>query len=268
MSLIKPTPSPSIPISPPPDFQPLGCAECKNGSALGFDFTMALQPIVDIKTRTVFAYEALVRGLGGEPAASVLGRVSEQNRYRFDQSCRVKAVELASRLGLLTYLSINFMPNAVYRPELCIRTTLEAAERYNFPTSALIFEFTEDEQLKDTAHLKAIVAHYRKQGFLTAIDDFGAGYARFDLLYEVPTDIVKFDMALTRNIDKDPRRRTIVQHNIRMLEGLSVRVVAEGIETRGEMQVLRDLGVDLMQGYYFARPALERAELVDFTHLL
>ncbi|MCU0931230.1 MAG: EAL domain-containing protein [Serpentinimonas sp.] len=268
MSLIKPTPSSSIPISPPPDFQPLGCAECKNGSALGFDFTMALQPIVDIKTRTVFAYEALVRGLGGEPAASVLGRVSEQNRYRFDQSCRVKAVELASRLGLLTYLSINFMPNAVYRPELCIRTTLEAAERYNFPTSALIFEFTEDEQLKDTAHLKAIVAHYRKQGFLTAIDDFGAGYARFDLLYEVPTDIVKFDMALTRNIDKDPRRRTIVQHNIRMLEGLSVRVVAEGIETRGEMQVLRDLGVDLMQGYYFAQPALERAELVDFTHLL
>ena len=78
---------------------------------------MAFQPIVDLTSRTVFAYEALVRGPGEESAASILALVNDQNRYRFDQACRVRAIELASRLRLHDIpdckLSINFLPNAV-----------------------------------------------------------------------------------------------------------------------------------------------------------
>src|SRR4051812_35239941 len=103
----------------------LKCEQCVSGAGLDFEFDYAYQPIVDVRSKTTFAHEALVRGLAGESAGEVLSRVNDSNRYRFDQACRVKAVAGAARLEMSEYLSINFLPNAVYRPELCIRTTLE-----------------------------------------------------------------------------------------------------------------------------------------------
>ena len=100
---------------------------------MDFDFTMAFQPIVNTTTRRVFGHEALVRGLDGAPASAILDQITPLNRYRFDQACRVKAIELAARLGIDCYLSINFLPNAVYRPETCIRTTIQAANTRWFP---------------------------------------------------------------------------------------------------------------------------------------
>src|SRR5262245_58847477 len=102
-----------------------GCQGCK--TQLDFDISMAFQPIVDVETETVFAHEALVRSVDGAPAQAVLSRINDANRYAFDQRCRVRAVELASALGMQSMLSINFMPNAVYEPTRCLRTTLEAA---------------------------------------------------------------------------------------------------------------------------------------------
>jgi len=238
-------------------YRPLGCAECAKGVDLGFDFTMAFQPIVNINSSEIFAYEALARGVNNETAGEVFKHVNAGNQYRFDQVCRVKAVKLASELSMPTLLSINFMPNAVYRPELCIRTTLDAAERYHFPIERIIFEFTEAEAVVDITHLRSIVEHYRVQGFKTAIDDFGAGFAGLNLLAEIKTDLVKLDMALLRDIDTDPRRQIIVKHAVRMCRELGVEIIAEGIETYEELSVLRDLGVELLQGYYLARPAFQ-----------
>ena len=102
-----------------PDFRPLGCKQCLESNPLDFEITMAFQPIVDLETKSVFAYEALVRGKDGAGAGAVLSRVTNDNRYAFDQTCRVRAVQLASELGLNCKLSINFLPNAVYRPETC-----------------------------------------------------------------------------------------------------------------------------------------------------
>lgn len=239
------------------DFRRLGCAECTDGTLLDFDFTMAFQPIIDISSRRIYAYEALVRGLDNEPAGKVFEHVNDSNRYRFDQSCRVKAVKLAAQLGMDTYLSINFMPNAVYRPELCIRTTLAAAEAYNFPVERIIFEFTEGEKVDDHAHVREIVDYYQKCGFKTAIDDFGAGYAGLNFLAEMRTDIIKLDMALIRDIDQDRVRQSIVKGILQVCNDLGITVIAEGIESPEEMATLQDFGVDLFQGYHFARPAFE-----------
>lgn len=241
----------------PQNYRPLGCAECAKGVDLGFDFTMAFQPIVNITSGEIFAHEALARGLNNEPAGAVFKHVNLGNQYRFDQVCRVKAVKLASELAMPSLLSINFMPNAVYRPELCIRTTLDAAERYGFPIERIIFEFTEAEEVVDIAHLRGIVEHYKLQGFKTAIDDFGAGFAGLNLLAEVQTDLVKLDMALLRDIDKNKRRQTIVEHAVRMCRDLNVEVIAEGIETYEELSLVCDLGVELVQGFYLARPAFQ-----------
>lgn len=240
-----------------PDFKRYGCNECAKGCDLEFDFSMAFQPIVDVESRQVFAQEALVRGPEGQGAAEVFQHINDSNRYRFDQSCRVKAIKLASELNIDSFLSINFLPNAVYKPELCIRTTLAAADQYQFPIERIIFEFTEDERITDYQHLIDIIDHYRAQGFLTAIDDYGSGYNGLSLLSDIRNDIAKLDMALIRDINKDPTRQAIVRSSVSLFKELNMQVIAEGIESEAEYHTLRKLGIHLFQGYYFARPSFE-----------
>lgn len=218
---------------------------------------MAFQPIVNTTTQKIFAHEALVRGVNNESAGQVFQHVNDSNRYRFDQSCRVKAVKLAAELKLSSFLSINFMPNAVYRPELCIRTTLAAAETYNFPINQIIFEITEGEKVDDHGHLRDIIEHYKRCGFKTAIDDFGAGYAGLNFLADIRTDIIKLDMALIRNIEQDKIRQAIIKGILQVCTELATVVIAEGVETVEELQVLQSFGIELFQGYYFARPVFQ-----------
>lgn len=233
------------------------CRNCRNLDDLDFAFSMAFQPIVDLEAGEIFAHEALVRGLGGEGAGEVLSRVNDQNRYMFDQSCRVKAIELAARLGMNSNLSINFMPNAVYRAEACIQKTLATAERVQFPLDRIIFEITEGERVVDHAHLLSIITEYKRHGFRTAIDDFGAGYAGLNLLADFQPDIIKLDMQLTRGIARDRARQSIVKGILAVCADLEITVVAEGIETADERDYLRDHGIRYFQGYFFARPAFE-----------
>ncbi|AHI28800.1 EAL domain-containing protein [Marinobacter similis] len=238
-------------------FDESNCEQCACGEGLDFSFTFAFQPIVDVLNQSVYAYEALVRGPEGEGAMSVLSNVNETNRYSFDQVCRVKAVKLASRLGMKTMLSINFMPNAVYQAEYCIRTTLAAAKTYNFDTSKLIFELTENEQLTSVDHLVSIIEAYQEMGFKTAIDDFGAGYSRYNIMMASPPDILKLDMGLVRNIHNEPNKQAVVSGIITMMKQLGGRIVAEGVETEEEYFWLRSQGITLYQGFLFAKPGFE-----------
>lgn len=247
--------------------KPRPCRACQTGDALTFDFTMAFQPIVHVGERRVFAYEALIRGPRNEAAATVLDEVNRENRYAFDQNCRVKAVELAARLDVPCFVSINFLPNAVYQAATCIRATLEAARRYGFPTGQLIFEITESEELVDKEHLKSIIREYKRQGFKTAIDDFGAGYSGLNLLAEFQPDIIKLDMALVRAVDADAVRQAIVRGILGVCEALGIAVIAEGVETAAELALLRALGVELFQGFLFARPGFEALPEVDWSPL-
>ncbi|QSX34259.1 EAL domain-containing protein [Shewanella avicenniae] len=243
------------------------CQLCRETKELAFEISMAFQPIVDANTLQVFGYEALVRGQNGEGAGQVLAQVDQDNLYRFDQTCRVTAIEWASKLGLDSMLSINFMPNAVYQAERCIATTLKAAERFNFPATNIMFEFTEGERISDSNHVKEIISCYNELGFRTAIDDFGAGYSGLNLLAEFQTDIIKLDMALISNIDRDKARQSIVRHCIAMLHELNITVLAEGIETAAEAKWLQAAGVDLMQGYLFAKPGFQSLPIPDVSAL-
>lgn len=239
------------------------CEGCSQNAALGFQFDFAYQPIVDLRDQSVFAHEALVRGIGGEGAYSVLSQVNDKNRYRFDQQCRIKAIEGAARLGMSEYLSINFMPNAVYRPELCIRSTLEAALKFDFPLDRLIFETLESEQVDNYRHLTHILREYRQFGFKTAIDDFGAGYSGLALLADFQPDLLKLDMGLIRDIHRDRARQAIVRGVVTMCVELGVTVIAEGIEHAEERDFLADCGIFLMQGYWFAKPAFKALAQID-----
>src|SRR5689334_22988497 len=172
-----PATTPRAPAAP----RATGCATCRDTKP-AFPFTMAFQPVVDLDHRRVDAYEALVRGPNGEGAGHVLGQLTADNLYSFDQACRVKAIELATALGIGAAgadcrLNINFLPNAVYEPAACIRLTLEAARRTGFPLNRITFEIVEQEKLSPEGHLKRIITEYRRHGFLIALDDFATGYS-------------------------------------------------------------------------------------------
>ncbi|MBV4474767.1 S6 modification regulatory phosphodiesterase RimA [Pseudomonas botevensis] len=234
-----------------------GCQGCRRSSQPDLEFSFAFQPIVDLRNRSVFAHEALVRGINGESALSVLEQVDDQNRYRFDQQCRVRAISTAADLGMTQHLSINFLPNAVYRPELCIRSTLDAARAHGFPLDRLIFEAVEGEHVESNRHLMNILREYREFGFKTAIDDFGAGYSGLNLLADFQPDLIKLDMALIRDIHRDRVRQAIVRGVVGICVELGVEVIAEGIEHAEERDFLADCGIYLMQGYWFAKPAFK-----------
>ena len=224
---------------------------------------MAFQPIVDIEDGSLFAYEALVRPIGGGTAISVLSQIDDDNRYAFDQACRVQAITLAARLQMTALLSINFLPNAVYQPAACLQKTFEAAARANFPLHHLMFEVTENEPARDVAHLQGIFKEYKRHGMITAIDDFGAGHSGLNMLADFQPDVLKIDMALTRGIHADPIRYEISKAIVDLCRRLHVSVIAEGIETMEEAVALRGLGVRLFQGYLFAKPAIEELPQVS-----
>nr|WP_256248370.1 EAL domain-containing protein [Pseudomonas sp. NBRC 111124] len=247
----------SIQLIPVMAQRPYGCRNCKDNQGFDVDFTMAFQPIVNTFDNTVFAYESLVRGKDGAGAQSILEKVNETNRYSFDQACRVKSVELAAKASVQNFLSINFLPNAVYQAEACIRTTLEAAEQFGFPIDRIIFEVTEGESITDKSHIKTILSSYKKQGFKTAIDDFGAGYSGLNLLADFQPDIIKIDMDLIRGIQHSKAKRVITHGIVTIAKALGIEVIAEGVETAEELTTLQDIGVNLFQGYLFAKPAIE-----------
>lgn len=230
------------------------CKRCEG--ELPFEFTMAFQPIVDLSLAKIVTYEALVRGMQGESAWSVISQVTDDLLYRFDQACRVKAIEMASALGMQTDLSINFLPNAVYEPQACIQATLDVSRRVGWPTDRLIFEITETERVRDRQHLCNIIDAYRSMGFKTALDDFGNGYANLDLLTELTPDKLKIDRELVMNCDSDLRRQAILNAIILLAKELHTTLIAEGVETRAEALWLARAGIVRQQGFYFARPAV------------
>ena len=218
---------------------------------------MAFQPIVDLQNNRIDAYEALVRGPGSEGAKHVLDQVNLDNIYNFDQACRVKAIELAAKLGMDRQLSINFLPKAVYDPRSCIQATLKAAARTGFRLDRLTFEILESESIVDTQHLLNIITEYRKYGFKIALDDFGTGYSGLARLAELRPDIVKIDRILAKDCDKDSHRLAILSGMMRVSAEIGVKVVIEGVERAEEVEALRSIGTRFIQGFYFAKPLFE-----------
>lgn len=236
------------------------CHGCRDGAGFDIPFSMAFQPIVDIANQQIFAHEALVRGPNGEAAFHILNQISDETRYAFDQQCRVKAIELATALNMPAEgarLSINFMPNTVYEPKACIKLTLATALKSAFPIDKIIFEFTEQERV-DTDHRLNILQTYRAMGFKTAIDDFGEGYAGLNLLAKFQPDIIKLDMDLIRDIDRDKVKQKMVRAVHNLLTDMDIQMICEGVETEAELATLRDIGVTFIQGYVLARPAFEK----------
>jgi len=230
-----------------------------------FDFSFAFQPIVNALTREVVSFEALVRGPSGESSAEVFAKVPRENLYRFDQACRVKAIRVARRLNLHTRLNINLFPNAIHLTGMNIRATLQASFQEGFPVEDLIFEVSEAERLIHYSRVVEIFKSYEDFGFQTAIDDFGTGYSGLRMLAEYQPNYIKLDRNIIADIHQNHVKQTIVKGIGEICKQLCIELIAEGVEKFEEYEWLHEAGINIFQGYYFARPAFEALAEVRLT---
>jgi blue light- and temperature-responsive anti-repressor len=217
-------------------------------------FTFAYQPIVDIEAGKVFAHEALVRGPGGEPAASVFQAVHPSVLHEFDRQARLGAIALASELGLSNLLSLNFLPLGLDLLPDAVESLLDAVTATQRSPRNLILEVTEGELIRDPRCFASRLNEYRSRGLRLAIDDFGAGYSGLNLLCDFQPDVIKLDMYLVRDIDTSGPRQAIVRAVIQACDDMGIEVIAEGVETMAEYDWFRRVGVRLFQGFLFGRP--------------
>lgn len=210
----------------------------------------------------VYAYECLARGMENDGSIIAPDRMFSVARdadilFNLDRACRLAAIRDARRCRGDAMVFINFNPTAIYKPEFCLRTTLEAMEEAGFTPANVVFEVVESDHVGDVGHLLSVLDYYRERGFRVALDDLGAGYGSLNLLSQLRPDYIKLDIQLVRNVDSDSYKARITENLLELATRLDIPSIAEGVETVAEWQWLKAHGARLVQGYLFARPAAE-----------
>ncbi len=223
-------------------------------------FVSWFQPILSATDGAVIGYESLLRGQKPDGSLMFPGEIfslasDNDLLFQVDRQARESALHCAAALGLQGQIFINFVPTAIYDPKHCLKSTVGWARKLGFDPRRLVFEVVETERVGDLDHLKGILDFYRDAGYLVALDDVGSGYASLNLLATLKPDIIKIDMEIVRGIDTDPQRQSVFRALVSIARELDIRVLAEGIETPSELAYVLAQGVDLVQGYLFARPA-------------
>lgn len=226
------------------------------------EFQIFLQPIVDMKRVSIFAYEALCRGMDGERYPELLGQIDPDLTSKFDERIMIRGLQLAATLRLESMgakISLNMGPatglNRAY--------VLREANRLGIKPSSIVIELTEGVRM-DPVRLARIIVGYRSAGVVVALDDFGGGYAGLNVLATCVPDVLKIDRELIRNIHSSPLKKTIVGAFADVCRRLNVEIVAEGVETIAEVDALLSMGINLMQGYFFAHPRAGQIPAVYF----
>jgi len=211
-------------------------------------FTPVFQPIVDLATREFVGYEALVRFSDGtRPDLRFLEADKVGMMVQLEMACLNAQVEQAKRLPEGSFLSLNVSPALA----ICLTPLLDVVASTDRFT---VLEVTEHVEIEDYPRLMAALNQVRPHARL-AVDDAGAGYAGLRHILELRPEFVKLDISLVRNIDSDPARQAMVAGMARFAESVGCALIAEGIETEGELAALRLLRVGFGQGFHLARPA-------------
>lgn len=224
--------------------------------------TSYFQPIIDMRTNTIYGYEALARGVKADGSLMYpdeLFAKSKRNdfNFRLDKLCRESALKTAAIKKVHQKVFINFIPTAIYDPEFCLASTQKWADQLEFDPSQIIFEVVETELVKDQKHLRTILEFYRAKGYKIALDDVGEGYSSLNMLIELKPDIIKVDRNIIDGIDKNELKQSVYRALFNLAREHGIEVLAEGIETASELEMIKSIGVDYAQGYYFARPSAE-----------
>lgn len=230
---------------------------CKKIGALLSDhaLNMVWQPVIDIASGHICGVEALARfpwceGMGPPEWFEEAASVGMSNRL--EAQAVANGLEILKTLHPDQYVACNASARAVLSGE--VLDLLAQA-----PLSRVVLEITEHDIVGDYAALCDALAPLRRRGMRLAIDDAGAGYASFRHILRLRPDIIKLDISLTQNIDSDKGRRSLACSLVAFAREIDCKLVAEGVETKEELQVLMQLGVEAAQGFYLHRPQTAEA---------
>lgn len=223
--------------------------------------TSHFQPIVHAEAPDrIYGHEALLRGVAPDGTFVSPGQLFDTARgagllFQLDLAARRSAIAASVQHALQGALFVNFAPTAIYDPQACLRSTVAAIDKGGMARDQVVFELVETERAHDASHLRRILDYYRGAGFRIALDDVGAGYSSLNLIHLLRPDILKLDMELIRDVDKDPYKARIAANLLNVATSLGIDALAEGIETPGELDWVREHGAKYVQGYLIARPA-------------
>jgi EAL domain-containing protein (putative c-di-GMP-specific phosphodiesterase class I)/ActR/RegA family two-component response regulator len=248
-----------------PDFHPAGAAiaDCDLVRAIENDeLVVHYQPQVDLRSDEVIGFEALVRWQ----------RTPQTLVFPDDFIPRVEALGLIDRMGWLVQRQglselEHFAQAGLTRPTLsvnvCASSLLDLslpdslaslADEHGIDPERIIVEVTESGLFKDLSKVLDVLARLRMKGFKISIDDFGTGYAMMQHLRYIPATEIKIDQTFVRNMQVSNSDRIAVEKTVEIGHELGMKVVAEGVETAEQLEFLREINCDIVQGYYFSKP--------------
>ncbi|WP_137896541.1 EAL domain-containing protein [Ramlibacter sp. 2FC] len=213
-------------------------------------FGIVYQPIFDIVRHRVVGHEALTR-FSAEPVRTPDRWFAEAAEVGQLERLELAVIEAALK-GLEhfppdAYLALNISPETILDGEMA--RVLEG-----WPLQRLVLEVTEHASVADYGRMAATLAPWRRAGLRLAVDDAGAGYSSFRHILKLKPDVIKLDSSLIRDIDRDQDSRALAAALIRFAQETGSQIVAEGVETEAELEMLRRLKVDNAQGYLLGRP--------------
>ncbi|MGI8385548.1 EAL domain-containing protein [Robertmurraya sp. P23] len=217
-----------------------------------------IQPIIDLQNNQLFAFESLLRtnGMNQMPPGQLF-QVAEKTGLlsMLDQRAREVAIQTRRKYikkGVKSF--INFLPSTIYNPEFCLQHTFHLVNRYGIDPTDLVFEVVETEKIEDVEHLQKVFITYKKQGMKVALDDVGSGFSTIDMLELLHPDYVKIDRSYIDHCDQDRQKQKFLREVQLVAQDLNIQVLAEGIERMEELELCRDLGMNLAQGYFIGKP--------------
>ncbi|SIP96290.1 diguanylate cyclase/phosphodiesterase [Rhizobium sp. RU35A] len=235
----------------------------------------AFQPIVELSTGRAFGYETLMRGherLGFASPLHLLDTAAgAEQLLALEQMLASRALAKFATLPdfASNTLFINLDGRLIPQGEQVVDKLVAHLRKAGIPPSSICFELSERIDNTSVPEFAGLITKMRKAGFKLAIDDFGVGHAEIKLLCDFPVDYLKIDRHFIAGLEESPRKRHLVRNIVNIAHVLGIRVIAEGVETEPECLACRECGVDLVQGWFIARPTIFTSELQSaFPHLV
>lgn len=230
---------------------------------------VAFQPILNIHTGKIFAVEALLHNFkeaGFDSIFAVFDTAYEENAlYTFDLALREKTLKKFTQIPEHKSIKLFYnLDNRLFEmPDFSSGNTKSILKKLDIKKENIYFEISERYQIDSNSSLEKILKHYQSENFCIAIDDFGTGYSGYKLLYDTTPDIIKIDRFFLQDIHKDIKKQLMLRSITNLAILMGIQVIAEGIETKAELLMCKDIGCHLVQGYLVQRPTLKTEEIQE-----
>lgn len=226
------------------------------------EFTLYLQPKYNIEKGTIIGAEALVRWISLEngfispgdfiPVFENNGFVYEVDKFIWEESCRYLRKWLDEGREVHP-ISVNVSRIDLYDPKL-VQHLVDLREKYQLPSQYLELEITESAYTEDPEQIITITRQLREAGFVILMDDFGTGYSSLNMLKDIQIDVLKLDMGFLKSSDYSAKGGNILTAILKMAESLKMQTIAEGVETKEQVEFLKSIGCKYVQGFYYSKP--------------